>query len=334
MALSRLAAALDAGLVTLPEAGTVAVVRPPADYDLTALPRERVVVVQGFKPDHDAFAAQGYATAVTLPDGFSAAVLVLPRAKAEAQAAIAALAEAGGPVIVDGPKTHGIESLLKSLRGLAEVTEPLSKAHGKVFALTARPGAFDAWRSGGEAGRWVTAPGLFSADAPDPGSVALADAIPPVLSGRVADLGAGWGYLAARALAANPKIATLDLVEAEHAALDAARRNVTDPRARFHWADARDWGTANVYDHVIANPPFHVGRAADPGLGRAFIAAAARILAPRGTFWMVANRHLPYESALAAAFGNVDALPGTAEFKLFRASVPAKAPARSLRRRR
>ena len=48
---------------------------------------------------------------------------------------------------------------------------------------------------------------------------------------RIVDLGAGWGFLA-RAILARDGVRQLDLVEAEAAALDCARRNVTDPRAR------------------------------------------------------------------------------------------------------
>ena len=51
---------------------------------------------------------------------------------------------------------------------------------------------------------------------------------------------------------------------------------------------------------MIMNPPFHQGRAAEPDLGAAFIAAAARILKPHGRLMMVANRQLPYEAALDA----------------------------------
>ncbi len=98
----------------------------------------------------------------------------------------------------------------------------------------------------------------------------------------------------------------LDLVEADHDALDCARRNLDDPRARFHWADATTWTPETRPDAVVTNPPFHVGRAADPSLGRAFIAAAARILAPSGSLWLVANRHLPYEATLTDHFARIE----------------------------
>ena len=72
------------------------------------------------------------------------------------------------------------------------------------------------------------------------------------------------------------------------------------------------------------NPPFHTGRAADPALGIAFIAAAARALTGSGQLWMVANRHLPYEAALRDRFKTVEELGGDAAFKLFHATRPKR----------
>ena len=114
----------------------------------------------------------------------------------------------------------------------------------------------------------------------------------------------------------------LDLVESDHFALDCAKRNVSDLRAEFHWADARDWN--GVYDAVVMNPPFHTGREGDPDLGRAFITAARRCLRPKGTVYMVANRHLPYETTLEQCFAKVLELPGNGRFKLFQASRPKR----------
>lgn len=72
------------------------------------------------------------------------------------------------------------------------------------------------------------------------------------------------------------------------------------------------------------NPPFHIGRASDPELGRAFIRAAARMLSPRGQLYMVANRHLPYEGDLAAAYGEVREIGGDNRFKIVQAARPSR----------
>ena len=49
----------------------------------------------------------------------------------------------------------------------------------------------------------------------------------------------------------------LDLIEAEWSALEAARRNVTDPRARLIWDDATTHTPDRRYDAILSNPPFH-----------------------------------------------------------------------------
>lgn len=324
MSQSRLSAAFESGAVSLPDTGDIAVFRPRAGADLSALPQDRVVVVQGFAPDFAAWEARGHRCTPTSPEEFAAAVVFLPRAKAEARALIAAAAVGGGPVVIDGQKTDGVDSLLRDVKRLAEVSAPLSKAHGKCFQISAPGDAFVDWAlpplqtlpDG-----WVTAPGVFSADGPDPASIALAAALPANLKGAVADLGAGWGYLSAEVLKRDG-VTACHLVEAEHAALEAARANVTDPRARFVWADATLWGAPRSIDHVVMNPPFHTSRAADPALGAAFIATAARILRPSGSLWMVANRHLPYEAALRATFGDIRDLDTAPGFKLFHARKP------------
>ncbi|MDF0600778.1 methyltransferase [Psychromarinibacter sp. C21-152] len=327
MTVSRLTGALDSGALVLPEAGRIAVFRPRAGYDLSALPKDRVQVIQGFRPDHDAFAAAGYDTSVAAQGDYAAALVCVPRAKAEARALVARAmaATGGGPVAVDGQKADGIESLLKEARKTGTVGEALSKAHGKIFVVTG--GDFTGWAEAGETtvdGGFVTVPGLFSADAVDEGSAALAAALPAKLPKRMADLGAGWGYLAAEVLTRDG-VEELHLVEAEHAALDCARRNVTDPRARFHWADALSWRPDEPLDAIVTNPPFHIGRDADPGLGRGFIAAAAAMLKPSGRLWLVANRHLPYEAEARARFREVQEIAGSGRFKILAAAKPVSA---------
>ncbi len=315
---SRLALALEAGDVVLPDAGRIAVFGPRAGHDLGALPAERCHVITGYKPDHDHFAGLGYACAVEPEGRYAAAVVVLPRAKALAQARIAqAAAVTDGPVIVDGAKTDGVESVLKACRKRAEVSPPLSKAHGKLFSFRAADG-FDDWADDAPqeiAGGFVTAPGVFSADAIDPASALLAGALPRKLGATVADLGGGWGYLSARVLE-REDVEVLHLVEADHAALACARLNVKDPRAVLHWEDATRWRPEAKLDCVVTNPPFHAGRSAEPDLGRAFIAAAAGMLKPGGQLWLVANRHLPYEAEMARCFARVEEMAGDARFKV------------------
>lgn len=321
--------ALENGDLAWPAEGRVLVLRAGAEADFSALGSDRLVAVQGFAPAHDRLAARGL-TVEMAPEGeFAAALVQIVKSKAESLSLVAeglAHVPPGGLVAVDGQKDEGIESVLKAVKQALPVDGVLSKAHGKLFWLTrpdTLPDAVMGWLaepSENEAG-FVTAPGMFSHEGPDQGSELLV-ALVPQLSGRVADLGAGWGYMAAELLEERPTIASLDLVEADWASLEAAKVNVHDPRAAFHWADVAAFEPDAPYDAIISNPPFHTGRAADPALGKAFIAAAARMLKRSGQFFMVANRHLPYEDTLKAHFGSGKLLAEIAGYKLYQAGKP------------
>ncbi|NIZ13666.1 class I SAM-dependent methyltransferase [Phaeobacter sp. HF9A] len=323
----RLSLAVQSGDFAVPEEGRIAVFHPREGHDLSALPASRVQLIQPLKPDNAYWAAQGFDCAATIADTaeFAAAVVFIPRAKPLARQLVAqASAATSGPVLIDGAKTDGIDSLLKELKKRSTPSAAISKAHGKAFWI---PGGLDLsdWILAPQQieGGFVTLPGVFSADGIDTASRLLAEALPAKLGRVVADLGAGWGYLAAQALSRD-NVETLHLVEADQSALTCAQRNVSDARAQFHWADARDWGTAQSVDTVVMNPPFHTGRAAEPSLGQAFITNAARLLKPAGQLWLVANRHLPYETALTELFAAVDEVAGDNRFKILHASRPRR----------
>ena len=321
---SRLSLALADGTFALPDTGKLAVFRPRWGDDLSAFPKDRVQIVQGFKPDYDAFALAGFEAQIAPQGRFALSVVCLPRAKAEARALIAqACALTDGLVVVDGQKTDGIDSVYKACRKEAGVMAAFSKAHGKTFAFPATD-AFSGWAAAAAPVRgadgFFRQPGVFSADGIDKGSEALVAALPK-LKGTGVDLGAGWGYVSVEALKQD-SVTALHLVEAEAAALDCARLNVTDARAQFHWADATRFSPPDPVDFILTNPPFHTTRSADPALGRAFLQAAAAMLSPRGELWAVANRHLPYETHLATLFQQVEEAGGNRSFKVLRASRP------------
>lgn len=317
---ARLELALASGALVLPAVWNIVVMRPRAGDDLSMLPHEQVVVQTGFKPDHEYFAAQGYRMG---PAEAAVAIVCVPRAKAEARAMMAQ-AMGAAVIVVDGQKTDGIESLLKDCKSLGlQVGEALSKAHGKLALVTPGP-QLAAWAAvAQEFDGFRTLPGVFSADAPDRGSVLLAQALPAKLPARVADLGAGWGYLS-RAVLAHDTVKSLDLIEAEAVALDCARLNVTDARAQFIWADALTYKTLKPWDLVVMNPPFHAGREAEASLGMGFIKAAHRGLLPSGQLLMVANRHLPYDKLLVSLFKQVEVIASDSAFTVTRAAYPIR----------
>lgn len=325
MGKSRIALAADR-FAALPEAGRIGIYNSKAETDLSALPGDRLVLFQALRPEHDALAARGLAVAPEPEGALAAAVILVPRSRAQARGWIADACErlpAGAPLWIDGARTDGIEPLLREVAVLAGPGETIAKAHGRIAAFRS-PGPIPDWiaRPSEVTPGFVTLPGVFSADGPDPGSVALAAALPARLSGRIVDLGAGWGWLGAQVLE-RPGVASLVMVEADHVAVRCARQNVGDPRSQVVWADATRPLPGIAADVVVMNPPFHAGRAGDPSLGAAFIAAAAGMLVPSGELWMVANRHLPYEAVLHRHFREVTEAPGTPSFKVLHARRPA-----------
>ena len=114
------------------------------------------------------------------------------------------------------------------------------------------------------------------------------------------------------------------MIEADAVALDCARRNVTDPRAQFHWADVTQFRPARLWDAVVMNPPFHAGRDADATIGMGVIKAAARGLNPGGALWLVANQQLPYLDLLKTLFRDVEEFGKDPSFRLIRAAVPLR----------
>ena len=269
---ARLSLALETGALTLPETGLIAVYRPHAGDDLSALPRDRVVVLTGFKPDHDHFAARYAVTA--RPALCRCHRLPAPRRGEAARALIAQAAAEVGPggwMAVDGQKTDGIDTALKDLRARVDLSESLSKAHGKLATFHRRAGSV----------------GLGGAK---PAEVGAGSRPCRASSRRMGRTGGRccwrrrclrswrarspiWGRAGAiwRAeILKRPGVKRLDLVEAEADALACAQVNVADDRARFHWADATTFRPETLLDAVVMNPPFHTGRSADPALGRRF----------------------------------------------------------------
>jgi 16S rRNA (guanine1207-N2)-methyltransferase len=102
--------------------------------------------------------------------------------------------------------------------------------------------------------------------------------------------------------------------------VDCAAHNLDDPRANVIQADVRRLGEdLSGLDFVVMNPPFHDGGREDRALGVAFVQTAARLLRRGGVCWLVANRHLPYEAALTAAFATVTVQADAGGYKIIEA---------------
>ena len=117
----------------------------------------------------------------------------------------------------------------------------------------------------------------------------------------------------------SPTVTSLRLVDIDRRAVAAAQKNVEDPRASFEWADVRTLPTAGELNFIVSNPPFHDGGTEDRRLGQNFIRQASALLKTGGVLWLVANRHLPYEAELNAAFKRVKPVVDKGGYKIFEA---------------
>lgn len=297
--------------------------RLPAGFDAA------LHLVQGFRPHFRALQASGYAISPRAEDtGFDMALVLAGRHRGQNELRIAEAIERtapGGLIAVAGGKEDGIDSLRKRINALAPLEGHLPKHHGVAFwfrrtgteaTATLRASNPDLVVEGG----FKTAPGMFSFDRVDAGSGLLAASLPGDLKGSIADFCAGWGYLAAEVLQHSQSLTALDLYEADFEALEAARLNVHGAvEPGFFWIDLLAETVERRYDAIVMNPPFHSGRAADPGIGAGMIRAASKALKPGGRLFMVANRQLPYEAVLASTFASHAEIARDGMFKVFSA---------------
>lgn len=324
---------IEDGTVALPDDGALFL---RARTGFPSLPTAQVLCEQSFRPAYDALIRSGFTLRDPNDGRAFGLTLVLPQRQRDENRALLARAvmstRDGGIVMAAQSNTQGAKTFENELEALAGNVTSLSKNKCRVFWARIDQSQVDsdlleAWLANDAPHRndagYLSRPGLFAWDRIDAGSQKLIDHLPADLSGRAADLGAGFGYLADAALKRCPKLTHIDLYEAEQRALDLARENLAEygDRAQFLWADVTR-GVTGDYDVIISNPPFHVDREDRSDIGQAFIRAAAGALKSGGQLFMVANRHLPYEDTLKAAFKSVKMLADTGGYKIIQAIGP------------
>ena len=254
--------------------------------------------------------------------------MLAPPGTIERRYALAAMLKAlapGAPFTVLAPKDRGGSRIGGELARFGCAFEESARRHHRI-CVGRRPDAVpdaieEALAEGAprlveDLGLW-SQPGIFSWNRIDPATALLLRVLPP-LAGRGADLGCGIGVLGHGVLA-SIKVARLDLVDIDRRAVEAARRNLGDPRVGVHWADVAKGTGLTALDFVVMNPPFHDGGAEDRSLGQLFIRRAAEALRKGGHLWLTANRHLPYEPVLKPLFKHVNQVAEADGYKVIEA---------------
>ncbi|MDQ6955118.1 MAG: methyltransferase [Mariprofundaceae bacterium] len=267
---------------------------------------------QSFKPVVDQLQRQGLTVARDF-NGMFDDIVVFPSKNKQLTLSHMALAmlslHANGKMMMACANVHGAKSYDAALKKLTGHTSSTSKSKCRIFSAK-RNDAFDEKL----ANQWVQAadmrrieshglysqPGLFSWDRADIGSQLLLQHLPE-LSGEGMDLCCGYGFLSERILRKYLKIRAWSMLDADHMALDCAKKNIHpwQDKVKLYWQDAQCDGLPQKLDYVICNPPFHTGQQQDIDLGQAIVAQGCRSLKRGGHFYMVANRKLPYETILA-----------------------------------
>lgn len=230
-----------------------------------------------------------------------------------------------GELIAMAPKDKGGSRILKELEFMGCIVNEDSKRHHRIcrckrpsqilnFETVINEGSlrFDPALS-----LW-TQPGVFSWNRLDPGTQLLLENLPS-LAGKGLDLGAGLGILSKEILLKNKTVEHMTLIELDRRAHEASKKNLTERFTAF-WADAKYFDFENtLFDFVVMNPPFHDGGVEDQALGKKFIEKAAAALKSGKKAYIVANKHLPYEAAIAEYFSESKILASTNAFKVVEA---------------
>ena len=136
--------------------------------------------------------------------------------------------------------------------------------------------------------------GVFSKQHVDPGSELLCKALPDTLSGRVLDMGCGWGAMTVMTLARFPQ-AELTMADVNERALALAVSNVekNHMQATAILSDGFE-KIEGEFDAVITNPPIRAGKAV---IYRMFEDAKAHLV-PGGALYLVIRKQQGAPSAL------------------------------------
>ncbi len=171
----------------------------------------------------------------------------------------------------------------------------------------------------GEDLTFTTDAGVFSRDGLDRGTRLLLEALPE-LTGRVLDLGCGWGAVG---VALGRKYPALDIVmtDINSRAVELARRNLAanGVRAEVVQGDGFQSVTGD-FDAVVTNPPIRAGKAVIYGL----FAGAREHLRPGGALYAVIRKQQGAPSALKylrETYDGAEVIDRGAGFHVIRATV-------------
>ena len=163
----------------------------------------------------------------------------------------------------------------------------------------------------------TTDSGVFSREGLDMGTRILLEALPEV-SGRVLDLGCGWGPIGTALALKNPQ-AQLVMADINERALALTRKNLKKNRAQAEVIESDGFDSIEgQFSHVVTNPPIRTGKQAI----YAMFDAAFERLETGGTLTIVIRKQQGAPSALKhfeETYGNAQIVDKDAGYWIIRA---------------
>ncbi len=138
---------------------------------------------------------------------------------------------------------------------------------------------------------FTTSTGVFSQDGLDHATAVLLSELEPPATGRLLDLGCGWGPIACAVAAASPAVEVW-AVDVNVRALELTTSNAHVLGATVHTSLPDDVPSDLTFDAIWSNPPIRIGKQA---LHELLLHWLPR-LSPDGTAWLVVGKHLGADS--------------------------------------
>lgn len=173
------------------------------------------------------------------------------------------------------------------------------------------------WTYRGHALRFTTDAGVFSKGEVDFGTATLLKALPEEMTGRVLDLGCGWGAVGVSVGKANLGCEIV-MSDVNRRALELSERNAKANGVSVQIVESD--GLKNVsgsFDYIITNPPIRAGKQV---IYKMFSDSADR-LTEKGQLYLVIRKQQGAESALKylkTVFNEVDTIEKSGGFWVIR----------------
>jgi len=265
---------------------------------------------------------------------FDSVALRMPRSREAYVMALHAMAanmREGAVLYVYGANDEGIRSAPKAFSPFfADAETVIAKSHARVWRARRTPshaglrGTLADWRVvtrlsiGARVRDWVSYPGVFAHGRVDAGTALLIGNLPPVARyARALDFGAGSGLIARALVDAG---ATVEMLEADAVALEAARENVPEARAVLG-AELCALGKAR-FGLIASNPPIHKGRARDLTVMSRLVAEAPRCLTASGVLLLVTERTVPVPRLAKDQFATIELIVEQSGYRIWRIANP------------